>query len=328
LRLLATEGDRPAEHSVSAFLSDRAIEWLGRQAGPWFAHLSYLRPHPPYAAAGRWASAYDPEEVPMPIAPAAGRHPFHDAVLGLPIAAAPADERELRRLRAQYFGMVSEVDDQLGRVLDTIRALGMWDETVVVVTSDHGEMLGDHGLVQKLGYWEQSYHVVGIVRDPRRTATAGTVVDRFTENVDLLPTICELIGVDVPSQCDGLPLTPLLDGVDPPWWRTAAHWEYDWRDVGIRRGEHRWPWDRVLEEQHLAVCRDETTMYVQFGDGSWRCFDLAADPTCRTEITDAATVLPLAQQMLVWRSRHADRTLADMLTEARGLGRLPPGSPT
>jgi arylsulfatase A-like enzyme len=229
--------------------------------------------------------------------------------------------------RHRYAGEAHYTDVVVKQLFDRLAELGVLDDTIVVVTSDHGEMLGDHGLVQKLGYWEQSYHVVGIVRDPRRPSTRGSVVERFTENVDVLPTICEMLGEPVPAQCDGLPLTALLDGADPPWWRTAAHWEYDWRDIAIRRDEHPWPWDRTLEQLHLAVRRDESTMYVQFGDGSWRCFDLAADPTGRTTITDPAIVLPLAQAMLVWRSRHADRTLTDMLTEDGGIGRLPPGSP-
>ena len=106
--------------------------------------------------------------------------------------------------------MISEVDDQLGRVWETLRELGMWDDTMVIVTSDHGEMLGDHGLREKVGYWEQSYHIVGIVRDPHHVEAHGTVVDAFTENVDLMPTVCDAIGVPVPAQCDGLPLTPFL----------------------------------------------------------------------------------------------------------------------
>ena len=81
----------------------------------------------------------------------------------------------------------------------------MWDDTFVVVTSDHGEQLGNQGLLGKGGMFESSYNIVGIVRDPRRPDHHGSVVDRFTENVDLFPTICEAIGVDVPAQCDGLP---------------------------------------------------------------------------------------------------------------------------
>jgi len=72
------------------------------------------------------------------------------------------------------------------------------------------------------------------------------------------------------------------------------------------------------------VLRGERCAYVQFGDGSFRCFDLAADPTWRTEVTDTAVVLEQAQAMLTWRSQHAERTLTGMLLEKGGIGRWPP----
>ncbi len=322
--VLATESQRPAEHSVSAFLTNHAIDWLRGQHAPWFAHLSYIRPHPPYNAAGHWSTEYDPVDVGMPILAADRRHRLHESMLSLQQAAAPTVETEMRELRAQYFGMISEVDDQLGRLWSALRELDAWDNTVIVVTADHAEMLGDHGLIQKMGYWESSYHIVGIIRDPSHPEAFGTVVDRFTENVDIMPTLCDVMSVPVPLQCDGLPLTALLRGEAPAAWRDAAHWEYDWRDVFIRFGLGEWPWDRRAERQHLAVLRTEQHGYVQFGDGSWLCFDLVADPTWRTEQRDPDVVLPLAQQMLLWRSRHADRTLADMLTESGGIGRMPP----
>ena len=321
---LATEGQRPAEHSLAAFMTDHVVEWIERQDAPWFAHVSYWRPHPPYAAAGHWAQAYSPDEVDLPIAPVAVRHPLHDAALALSEAAAPRDEAAVRAMRAQYYGMISEVDDQLGRVWDALTRTGQFDNTVVVVTSDHGEMLGDHGLKEKLGWWEQSYHVLGIVREPRHRETHGTVVNSFTENVDVVPTLCEVMGIDVPAQCDGYPLTPFLRGEVPQRWRTAAHWEYDWRSQAIASTPHEWPWDRMLERRHLAVLRDDDYAYVQFGNGSWRCFDIAADPTWRTEETDPAVVLPLAQAMLTWRSQHADRILADLVLGPDGGGRWPP----
>ena len=81
--------------------------------------------------------------------------------------------------------MISEVDDQLGRVWDALARTGQFDDTVIVITSDHGEMLGDHGLKEKLGWWEQSYFILGMVRDPRHPETHGTVVHVLTENVDL-----------------------------------------------------------------------------------------------------------------------------------------------
>ncbi|HEX5379833.1 MAG TPA: sulfatase-like hydrolase/transferase [Phenylobacterium sp.] len=318
------EPGRPAEHSLSAYHTDVLLDWIARQDGPWFAHLSQLRPHPPYGAAGHFARMYDPADMPSPVAPAADRHRLHDGLMRNGLGA-PADTAEMAALQAQYFGMVSEVDHQLGRVWAALEASGQWEETFIVVTADHGEQLGDHGLIQKAGFFEQSYHIPAIVRDPRRPNGHGVVVERFTENVDLLPTLCEAMGIAVPAQCDGVPLTPFLEGEQPPWWREAAHWEFDWRVGNIPRGDHPWPWDRRLERQSLAVRRSRDAAYVQFADGSWLCFDLAADPTWRTALADPARVLLEAQAMLTWRAQHADRTLTGMLVQDGGVGRWPEG---
>ncbi len=322
-RALETEPLRPAELSHSAFLTDRLIGWIDRRDEPWFAHASYLRPHPPYAAAGHWSRAYDPDELPAPVPAGDDLHGLHRSLLQHPEAAAPTDPAELARLRAQYYGMCSEVDDQLGRVWDALRRSGQWNDTVIVVTADHGEQLGDQGLIQKAGFFEASYHIVGIVRDPHRRGGAGTVVERFTENVDIFPTICDLVGEEVPAQCDGHPLTPFLDGVTPGVWRDGAHWEWDWRDALVAAGQTDDPWDRRTERNNLAVFRTTTHAYVQFGNGSWRCYDLAEDPTWRTEVRDPGVVLPLAQSMISWRQEHLDRTLTGFWLRDGGLGRRP-----
>ena len=321
---LRGEPDRPADHSMSAFLTDRFVEWLGRRDKPWFAHLSQFRPHPPYAAAGRFSTMYNPADVELPIAPETTPGRLHKGLLQSPAMAAPTGEDDVRRLRSQYLGMVSEADFQLGRVWTALEATGQWDDTFILVAADHGEQLGDHGLVQKGGFFEQSYHVLGIARDPRYPTAHGSVVDRFTENVDVFPTLCDAMGIPVPAQCDGAPLTPFLRSEDPPWWREAAHWEFDWRFGLIGDGPDPWPWDRRQERRNLAVVRDEASAYVHFGDGSYLCFDLARDPSWRTQIDDPAVVLGRAQAMLTWRARHADRVLTGMLVENGGVGRWPP----
>jgi arylsulfatase A-like enzyme len=320
---LAGEPDRPAEHSMAAFVTDRFLDWLKAQRRPWFAHLSHFRPHPPFAAAGHFAAMYAGARLPRPIPPAAERHRRHEGYLQNRRSAVPTDAAAMAALMAQYFGMVSEADHQLGRVWTALERQGAWDDTFVVVTSDHGEQLGDHGLLGKLGWFEQSYHVGAVVRDPRRTGVRGVATGLFTENVDIFPTLCEAMDLEVPAQCDGLPLTPLLAGEAPPWWREAAHWEFDWRGALIADGPSPWPWDRRLERQNLAVHRSDGAAYVHFGDGSSLAYDLAADPTWRTPLADPARVLDAAQELLTWRARHTDRTLTGMLTQNGGIGRWP-----
>ena len=322
---LLTEPDRPAEFGQSAFLTDHLLGWLKKQDGPWFAHASYLRPHPPYSAAGKWSKAYDPADVELPIAPGSDLHPAHEMFMQIDSASAPADEAGKRHMRAQYYGMIGDVDEQLGRVWDALVEMNMWDNTMIIVTADHGEQLGDHGLKEKLGFFPQSYHILGIVRDPRNSAQFGTTVNEFTENIDIFPTIAEALGQPVPSQCDGLPLTPFLSGDQPPWWRDAATYEYDWRSWFIRQSQRQWPWDQRLEQQHLTTRVYDNRAYVQFGNGSWLSFDLAADPTWRTYLTDTSATLQMTQDMLVWRSRHTNRQLTSMLIENGGIGQWPDG---
>jgi arylsulfatase A-like enzyme len=322
---LDLEHERPAELSTSTFLTNGFLGWLADQGSPWFAHLSYLRPHPPYSAAGEFSTMYEPGACPPPLPVPHNRHRLLDALLHSP-AAAPDDPVAVADLQAQYLGMISEVDAQLARVWAELKERGEWANTVIVVTSDHGEQLGDQGLVQKAGFYESSYAIVGIVRDPRFEHVG--VVDEFTENVDIMPTLCDAMGIAVPAQCDGFPLTPFLQGGDrPSAWRDAAYYEWDWRDVFIPRGQHEWPWDRRLERQNLAVRRSRDRAFVHFGDGSWRCFDLAGDPTWQTEVTDPDVVLAEAAAMLSWRSRNLDRTMTGMLLQDGGIGRRPAPRP-
>jgi arylsulfatase A-like enzyme len=319
---LEFEHERPAELSTSTFLTDGFLGWLGDRTQPWFAHLSYLRPHPPYSAPGHFSTMYDPAACPAPMPIPENRHRLYEKLLANTIVGAPGDRSAVAHIQSQYFGMISEVDAQLARVWTALEARGEWDNTVIVVTSDHGEQLGDQGLIQKCGFYEPSYAVLGIIRDPRFDHVG--VVDEFTENIDIMPTLCDAMGIPVPTQCDGFPLTPFLRGERPDSWRDAAYYEWDWRDLFIPHGEHEWPWDRRLERQNLAVRRSRGRAFVHFGDGSWRCFDLERDPTWQTEVGDPEIVLAESAAMLSWRSRHLDRTMTGMLLQDGGIGRLPP----
>ena len=156
---------------------------------------------------------------------------------------------------------------QLSRVVRTLEERGEWDDTpACVTTADHGEQLGDHGLKEKLGFFPQSYHIIGLWRDPH-SGNAGRVVTRFTENVDLLPTLADVLSLDEPAQCDGRSLTPLMAGLDVAW-RSAAHYEWDYRAYFIRHVTGSWPKDRSLSLANLAASVSGDLGYVQFADGT------------------------------------------------------------
>jgi arylsulfatase A-like enzyme len=206
-------------------------------------------------------------------------------------------------------------------MVGAIEARGEWDDTLVVITSDHGDQLGDHGLIQKLGFFPQSYHVLGLWRDPR-SGLAGKSINAFSENVDLLPTLCDAMGLEQPTQCDGRSLSSMMAG-EPQGWRSAAHYEWDFRKDWIRQHDFDWSPDQRLGTHNLAVSVSDDVGYVQFGDGEFKCFDVKADPTWRTECVDSDRILLAAQEQLVWRQEHLGRDLTDMLLGSQRKGRWP-----
>jgi arylsulfatase A-like enzyme len=249
--------------------------------------------------------------------------------MSLPVFGAPSDERERRQMRATYHGMQHEVDDQLGRVFGYLEESGLASSTLVVLTSDHGEMGGDHWLFEKIGYWDESYHVPLVIRDPLEAADAarGSVVRAPTESVDVSATILDWLGLEIPLQVDGWPLTPFLrEGVTPEHWRTEAHFEWDFRNPLNRLAETFL--GIPMEHCSLVAIRGDGYKYVQFAAEGGALpplyFDLAADPSQINDIARdparAGDVLAAAQTMLRWRMRHADRTLSgQMLSFGNGL---------
>ncbi len=125
--------------------------------------------------------------------------------------------------------MMSEVDAQIGRLVTFLRDTGCYDNTLIVFTSDHGEMLGDHWQFAKFSYFDQTFHVPLIVRDPHPEATPwhGRVIDAFTENVDVMPTIVDWLGLEAPSTCDGESMLGFCRSEESIPWRTAAHFALD-----------------------------------------------------------------------------------------------------
>ncbi|MCH7929783.1 MAG: alkaline phosphatase family protein [Proteobacteria bacterium] len=318
-----------AEDSDTAFSTDCALDFIGSQgADPWFLHLVYLRPHPPYIAPEPYNRMYRADEVPQPRRAATpeteGRqHPFIAWVLKGKSSVTHLDDRELRLLRATYYGLITEVDDHIGRLVARLKEIGQYDNTLIVVSSDHGDMLGDHWLVGKENTFDGTFHVPLIIRAPgeRFDKGRGRRVGAFVENVDVMPTILDLVGREIPVQCDGCSLAPFLDGGAPPSWRSAAHWEYDFRDVADDRAER--ALGIAFDACGVTVIRDSRYKYLHFNGLPPLFFDLESDADELNDLAGdpahAATVLEYAQEMLSWRMVHGDHTLTGNKLTPEGL---------
>jgi arylsulfatase A-like enzyme len=249
----------------------------------------------------------------------------------IPNVGAPDDERERRQLRATYYGAQREVDDGLAELIGWLDQQGLTESTLIVLTSDHGEMGCDHWLIEKLGFWDESYHVPLIVVDPRPDADAGRgrVVDAVTESVDVFPTICEFMGADVPLQVDGWSLAPFVRGEPTPeHWRDTAHYEWTFSDPVNRLAEE--GFGVPMSHCQLAVSRGPAYKYVQFATAPEimppLLFDLAADPQQVHNLCaepggrwhDLAWAG--AQELLQWHMRTAERNLSgSLLTPEHGM---------
>ena len=330
----------PTQDNVAGFLTDKVIEHLSATGQePWFVHLSYLTPHPPFIASAPYNAMYDPDAVPPPVRAStpeeeARQHPYlawhlhHQRDAGIAYDHCPRNnlalsDRDIRQARANYYAMMSEVDAQIGRLLEILRASGADERTLVVFASDHGEHLGDHWLFSKFCYFDQAFHVPLIVRDPRSEASGGRgrQVSAFTENVDVMPTILEALGLEVPPQCDGESLAPFLAGETPAHWRREAHFEFDFRDVLNEPGAE--ALGLTLDQCTLYALRGERYKYVHFTALPSLFFDLEDDPA---EFVDRARdpgyrerVLEYAQKMLSWRMNHDERLLANTRLTPRGV---------
>ena len=335
----------PVEDGTAGFLTDKVIEHLSAQGQePWFVHLSYLAPHPPFIASAPYNTMYDPDEVPSPVRAAtpeeeARQHPYlswylhHQRDSGIAYDYDPRNnlalgEREIRQARANYFAMMSEIDAQIGRLLDFLEASGADERTLVVFTSDHGEHLGDHWQFSKFCYFDQAFHVPLIVRDPRPAGSSGRgrKVSAFTENVDVMPTILEALGLQAPPQCDGESLAPFLAGDTPGGWRREAHFEFDFRYALEEPGSE--ALQLTPDQCTLYALRGERYKYVHFTAMPPLFFDLRDDPA---EFVDRAgdpsyreRMLEHAQKMLSWRMNHDERLFANTrLTPAGVVERRP-----
>ncbi len=297
----------PKELSLEWWTGDCAIEFLrGRdRSKPFFAHFSFQRPHSPITPPAPYDTMYRPEDVPLP--PSAredlSRKPMEQQAAAKRSAYPyhPQDLGKLREIMAMYFGLITLIDHNIGRILSELDAQGLTENTLIIFTADHGDFSGEHGFFHKnLGMYEAIVHIPYIAAGPG--IAAGKVSAELVEQVDIFPTACGAAGVPVPESVQGLSLLKL-----DKWPRKAAFHETEERK-GIRTAQYRMTFDVAGKASEL--------------------YDHAVDPWEMTNQFDnpaySKVRRDLSEEMLRYIARTEQQTLVTSNRPAKRM-EMPPG---
>lgn len=245
---MTRNADKPAnireEDSETPWLTSEAIKFIDQATGPWCAHVSYIKPHWPYIVPAPYHAMYGPEHVPDAQRSAVeldNPQPVFGAYTKNAVAKAFQRDEVRKKVIPAYMGLIKQCDDQLGRLLDHLEATDQMKDTMIVLTSDHGDYLGDHWLGEKELFHDPSVKVPLIIYDPRQQAdsTRGTTCKALVEAIDLAATFVEAAGGTVPDHIlEGRSLRPWLHGFAPDSWRHFVISEYDYSatSVGVKLG--------------------------------------------------------------------------------------------
>lgn len=327
-----------AQDSDTAFLTDQFISQMTGRTDPWFALLTYIRPHPPLVAPAPYNQMYQGTNLPLPfrltsvqgeedvhpvLAVNRQRPPMESFVKGCDGQISSERDSDVQMLRALYLGLATEVDAHIGRVIAFLKATGQYDDTLIVLKADHGEMLGDHHLWGKQHIYDAAFRVPLIIRDPVNPSQHGTKVTALTESIDIAPTILNLCGQKVPASMNGHSLGDFLHGTPPSVWKDCVHLELDFGEPDNPAAAQRLL-NLPLHDCNVAILREARFKLVHFnGDLPPLLFDLGADPHEMHDLAKspeyAPTLLRMTRKLLSHRMRHADHTLSDLKITARGV---------
>jgi choline-sulfatase len=289
------ELELPAHQHRDAFTVRGTQELLRRyaaQSQPWLIQCEYDGPHPPFYMPAEYANLYDPVSILRPTS-------FDDEGTGKPLMHSRARSRQMpepwgedwQRLIAHYGGYITMLDQFTGQVLEELDRLGQADNTIVIFTSDHGELVGAHGTVTKYPQmYDEVLRVPLIVRWPGHT-TPGTVEASFVSHIDLLATLTELAGLPPPQETHGQSWASLAKGEPVPNPREVIYGQLSgW-------GNNAW--------YSLRMVRNAGWKYVYSPFVEEELYDLTADPK---EINNIASLRP--NQVAVMRALMAQEMQA------------------
>ncbi len=301
------------QDNETAYSTTRAMEFIDQADDtPWCLHLSYIKPHWPYVAPAPYHDMYSAKDVIPPVRDEGeldNPHPVLGAYHSHRVCQVFSRPGVRERVIPAYMGLISQIDDEIGRLMAWLEETDRAKDTMIVFTSDHGDYLGDHWLGEKELFHDPSVRIPLIIVDPsaRADATRGSVSSHLVEAIDLLPTFVETAGGTIANHIlEGHSLLPILHDPQAGPLRDAVFSEYDY---SCRLA-------RTILERDIPDCRLQMVF-----DGRWKMiraegfrpilFDHQSDPSelhdVATDPANAAIIAGLNEQLLSWATRFRSR---------------------
>jgi len=279
----------PGAKFSSALFADAAIDFLGRyqDEAPFFVYVAFTAPHDPRTPPGQYATMYDPDELALPES-FMPQHPFDNGEMTVrdeKLAPWPRTPKVVKQHIADYYGMITHMDSQVGRVLAALEASGRADNTIVVFSSDHGLAVGRHGLLGKQNLYDHSMHSPLVFTGPG--VPAGRSSDAFAYLFDIFPTVCDLADVPVPGSVEGKSLARVISGSEVKV-RDAIFGAY--KDVQRSIRDRRWKLIRYPQV-------DKTQLFDLENDPQ-ELQDLSGDPSHAQQVARMTALLERHQREL------------------------------
>jgi arylsulfatase len=283
----------PERLHPTVWTGDRAVEFIEKydRAEPFMLKVSFARPHSPYDPPQRFLDMYNVDDMPAPVVGDwAARYAPHNDPPNPSQWHGDLGVRQAQESRRAYYGSVTFIDEQIGRILAALKRRGLYDNTLIIFFADHGDMLGDHHLWRKTYAYESSANIPMILRWPksmRLDAQRGKKLSQPTELRDVLPTFLDAAGAPIPRHLDGKSLLHLVRGNTKDW--------RPWIDL-----EH----SMCYDQDHWTALTDGRFKYIYFAyDGREQLFDMAEDPG---ELHNLAEVPAQETLLKQWRRRMVD----------------------
>ncbi len=273
-KMYQEKGYMDPELHQTTFCAEKAIEFIeSKDDRPWLMSVNLFDPHVPFDPPKAYRGRYDPEAMPDPL--------FRDsdleaqaALSGVDFQTKVADPESFQAKEkiAAYYAMIEQIDDHVGRMIDALERTGQRENTLVIFTSDHGEMLGDHGLITKgCRFYEGLVHVPLIFSWPGRIAQ-GVRKQTLVELTDIAPTLLDYAGLDRGERMVGRSLRSLLE-TDADVHRKFVRCEYYRALSLLAPGREDW------EGSYATMVRtDRYKLVVYHGHEQGELFDLQEDP--------------------------------------------------